>query len=838
MSNDTQSPSGNFGNTPVPSTPDPRSARVNVVSSAPLSQAPASAPAGHAALHITLREGGVMERTLTTGDTRIGKGSENELILGDAAISSNHALIRFDGRTHTLIDVGSRNGTYLNNTRIIAPMPLKTGDTVKLGHCAIVFRSLLADAAAPAGQTLTLSATEILGASPAAPPPPSAPPMPTTSSPPSEDTLARALVNNKLIAMADMERVQKNLQGRRLYRVLVTEKLATELGLRDLMSRTFNLQLADLRSAEMDVPIAQKLNPTFLRDKLMLPLTGLPNELTLALADPTDQAALEELKKRAGKPINLRLATGSEIVAKLDAQFTPRLIGVLPSGEKLEIPINQAEISIGKGPHNRVVLNDATVSTTHATVLARDGGFSLVDLGSSNGTFINSQRLGSEARTLQHGDKIQLGKVLLTFRNPGETVENKTARLSLDALEEIRRKAGLITGSVPAATAGAILPPKPAPAPAQASEDEEEKKRKKKEKEQKEKEKNSLTSASNLSRIIAQVMGALIAIAGPIVLYWLGVFGGNNPGANDPGGGKGLAANATVAFTPQRVWEDFKSGGIFGKKIEASGAAFMPGTNGLVVVDDGRQGELVWMPLNELGKQAGDLKAIPLNTSFIDAEAVTYGGGHFYVITSQSDPASATGKSLMRFSLNPQTQTINEAQADVISDLRSFLLQNVPEIATRGAAPGLQGGLNIEGLAYDPNNERLLLGLRSPFVGPNAVLVPLRLTNPLQPLSLNNLRVDTPSVITLALEGQGVRDITYDAFKKMFLIVSGAPETEKKTDFGLWEWSGNATEPPRKLAVLDEKYKPEGITGVTLNGQNFVMVMGDADSYMRLDYQK
>lgn len=790
----------------------------------------------HATLHIATRDGAAMERELTLPDTRIGKGPDNELILGDAAVSTNHALIRYDGQKHTLIDVGSRNGTFHNETRLTDPRELKTGDVIKLGHCVLTFRSATN---APNQQTVTLSATEILGAS-AVPPPPPAPPTPNAPPLPSEDTVARALVHSKIVAQSEVDRAQKNARGRRLYRALLEEKVVTELGLRDLMSRTFNLQLVDMRAAELDLGMAQKLKPQFLREKLMVPLAGQPGELLLAVADPTDQAALEAIKKQAGKSLSLRLATASEIAAQLDKQFVPRLIGVLPSGEKLEIPINQQEIAIGKAPHNKVVLNDPTVSGTHAALIARDGGFSIVDLGSSNGTFVNGTRITNEAWTLQHGDKLQLGKVLLTFRNPAETVESKTSKLSLEALEEIRRRAGLVAattagGTVPpphAIAAGAGVAPNVATSPIEDEEKAERKRRKK----EKEKDKSSWANASNLSRILAQVLGALIALVGPLLLYKFGVFGGKNAPEPNGGGSGGGAGAATVRLTPTTDWVKFDAG-LFGKRPEASGAINVPGGNGLLIVDDGRKNELLWMPLDETGNQAGALKPVPLNVGFIDAEAITYGNSYFYVITAQSDPNRAESNTLMRFAFDPQTQTIRGTQAEIVTDLRTFLLKNVPEISARGAAPGLEGGLNIEGMAYDPNNERLLLGLRSPFVGSQAVLVPLKLINPLSPLSSTNLKVDQPSVITLSLDGQGVRDINYDAHSKSFLIISGSPETEKKTDFGLWEWSGNATDQPRRITKLDEKYKPEGITGVTLNGQSFVMVVGDAGSYLKLDYK-
>jgi hypothetical protein len=359
----------------------------------------------------------------------------------------------------------------------------------------------------------------------------------------------------------------------------------------------------------------------------------------------------------------------------------------------------------------------------------------------------------------------------------------------------------------------------------------EEKAEKKRRKKEKEKEKNSWFSANALSRIVAQVLAAMISLGG--VLYVLNRQ--QTPPSNNNNNNTPTDPTATVRLV-QTTWTPFSTG-FFGKPPEASGAIAVPGSSGLLLVDDGRKNEILWLPLDENGKQAGDLKPVPLNVSFTDAEAITYGNSYFYVITSQTDPAKAESNTLLRFAFDPQTQTLRGPQAEIINELRSFLLKNVPEISAKGAEPGLQGGLNIEGTAFDPNNERLLLGLRSPFIGNQAVLVPLKLINPLAPLSLNNIKVDQPSVITLSLDGQGVRDITYDTHSKNFLIISGAPETQKKVDFGLWEWSGKASDQPRKVGILDEKHKPEGITGVAINGKNFVMAVGDAGSYLKLEYK-
>jgi hypothetical protein len=149
----------------------------------------------------------------------------------------------------------------------------------------------------------------------------------------------------------------------------------------------------------------------------------------------------------------------------------------------------------------------------------------------------------------------------------------------------------------------------------------------------------------------------------------------------------------------------------------------------------------------------------------------------------------------------------------------------------------MQGGLNIEGIAWDSNNERLLLGLRSPQIGDQSVLVPIKLRDPSGPFTRENLKVDQPDVILLPLGGQGVRDITYDTQLRSFLIISGAPETMRKTDFGLWEWNGQPDAKPAKLMTLEADMKPEGVTSVTINNRAYAFVVGDAGGYLRLDYK-
>jgi ABC-2 type transport system ATP-binding protein len=79
-----------------------------------------------------------------------------------------------------------------------------------------------------------------------------------------------------------------------------------------------------------------------------------------------------------------------------------------------EFPVTGTTL-IGRDPSADVVVADSEVSTRHASVAPDDGGVALEDLGSTNGTFVNGQRVTGPLR-LQAGDRIQLGATVLEVR--------------------------------------------------------------------------------------------------------------------------------------------------------------------------------------------------------------------------------------------------------------------------------------------------------------------------------------------------------------------------------------------------------------------------------------
>lgn len=79
----------------------------------------------------------------------------------------------------------------------------------------------------------------------------------------------------------------------------------------------------------------------------------------------------------------------------------------------MRFTINREIIVVGRHPESDIFLDDITVSRRHAEIHQGEAGFSLIDTGSLNGTYLNRERI--ESVSLNNGDEIQIGKYRLLF---------------------------------------------------------------------------------------------------------------------------------------------------------------------------------------------------------------------------------------------------------------------------------------------------------------------------------------------------------------------------------------------------------------------------------------
>ncbi len=111
------------------------------------------------------------------------------------------------------------------------------------------------------------------------------------------------------------------------------------------------------------------------------------------------------------------------------------------TGPMGKIPLGTTRFTIGRAPDNQLVLsNDAKVSSHHAEISLAGQNYAIVDLGSTNHTFVNEQELyRNPPRLLWHGDIIRIGdtqftyEVMNAFQNQSSVSDGSTMRADAGA---------------------------------------------------------------------------------------------------------------------------------------------------------------------------------------------------------------------------------------------------------------------------------------------------------------------------------------------------------------------------------------------------------------------
>jgi FHA domain/zinc-ribbon domain len=75
--------------------------------------------------------------------------------------------------------------------------------------------------------------------------------------------------------------------------------------------------------------------------------------------------------------------------------------------------VRAGRTGLGRSPECEIFLDDVTVSRRHAEIVGEADAFTIRDLGSLNGTFVNRRRI--ETAPLEDDDEVQIGKYRLTF---------------------------------------------------------------------------------------------------------------------------------------------------------------------------------------------------------------------------------------------------------------------------------------------------------------------------------------------------------------------------------------------------------------------------------------
>lgn len=205
---------------------------------------------------------------------------------------------------------------------------------------------------------------------------------------------------------------------------------------------------------------------------------------------------------------------------------------------------------------------------------------------------------------------------------------------------------------------------------------------------------------------------------------------------------------------------------------------------------------------------------------------------------SQRGRRSIGRESLLRVTLG----AAREHEAVIIPGFRRWLIESTPDLGRKWRKSWRRipddGGLNVEGLAWNPHTRELLFGLRTPVLKGQPVILRLRVKDMGGMWNLNNFEVLPPVMLQLepSADERGIRTMEYDPQHKRILLVTGNATSGLRVPFELYSWDGNTAGTVQRFPRVhfDPKFRVEGVTPGTIGGRAAIVFVDDRGGYQVL----
>lgn len=337
--------------------------------------------------------------------TTVGRNEENDLVLRDAKVSRQHLrFVRQPDGTYVAEDSDSANGTWIGDYRI-ARIALSDGMTLRVGPFNLIAQESQGahgeETILPNARGIHSDETIVLGSRVSA-----------SSAPPG--TPAWLLIVND-----GHEERRVPLTGEQF---TIGRSAACDLVLHD---PNISLRHAHIErhGSTWTVVDDTSTNGTFLNGDRITSAALLPGGIltigdsSLVLAPP-GSAFGNDNKSTGGIPIELRTR----------AADVPPIVPIAITSLQLEKDV----VTIGRDADNDVPLANPQVSRHHARLRRAGAAHVIEDLGSTNGTFVNGERITN--RQLAVGDQIQISVFVITYNGATLQQVNTEGNIRLDAI--------------------------------------------------------------------------------------------------------------------------------------------------------------------------------------------------------------------------------------------------------------------------------------------------------------------------------------------------------------------------------------------------------------------
>ena len=344
----------------------------------------------------------------------IGRIPPADVIFNIVGVSRKHASVSREATGYVIDDLGSSNGTYVNNERILgARTLLKNGDIVRLGM-DVDLRLVVAvpqqpetilmkmpteskPQQAPAGTVIMKSPVEA-----AAPPPPAGTVIVNTPvetpTPQATGFKPQAASNQTIFMQAGIAASTP---------VAAPQLVVNESGQEPRIYTLTSQRLRIGRLPDNDIVLNNKFVSRYHAelekrgdDYYLVPLPNISNALLL-----DGVPVMEPVRLRHGVKIRVG-GWGPGEMASLD-YLSPAEDANQALQQKIQFTENKI-MTIGRNTENNIILPAPTVSSFHAEVEKVGQRYRVRDLNSSNGTFVNGKSISGEV-WVQPGEAIQIG---------------------------------------------------------------------------------------------------------------------------------------------------------------------------------------------------------------------------------------------------------------------------------------------------------------------------------------------------------------------------------------------------------------------------------------------
>ena len=244
--------------------------------------------------------------------------------------------------------------------------------------------------------------------------------------------------------------------------------------------------------------------------------------------------------------------------------------------------------------------------------------------------------------------------------------------------------------------------------------------------------------------------------------------------------------------------------------------------------DGQKKGSLIRRPLQGLAPGSiDDLEDMTLVEE--NERRYVFVTSSLYVKKAKKDVLDVPPSGVLRVTVNPD----DTLSAENMPGLREWLIGAYSQLAAAAQTKPDDGGLNIEGLAWDKRRHALLFGVRTPAPDGKPLVLPIKVKDLTGPWTTANLEAQPPVQLSVetALGEQGIRGLSNEPDHDAFLVITGKSIGDSNAPFALYEWGGAGGEVRRFDVAFAKKMKPEGITRGTIGGRKALVIVDDGGGF-------